>query len=128
MSMLERSAGRIRSGDALKVLGANRIGHGIQAARDPELMAYLKAHTIALDVCLTSNLMTGAWRPVSSNPFGLLHTRGVPLTLSTDDPGLFKTSLNPGIRLGGPPLRPFRSRSLLHQLAGDSLSLLAPFR
>ncbi len=80
--------------DALKVLGANRIGHGIQAARDPELMAYLKAHTIALDVCLTSNLMTGAWRPVSSNPFGLLHTRGVPLTLSTDDPGLFKTSLN----------------------------------
>ena len=80
--------------DALKILGANRIGHGIQAARDPKLMAYLKTHAIALDVCLTSNLMTGAWRPVSSNPFGLLHSRGVPLTLNTDDPGLFKTNLN----------------------------------
>lgn len=80
--------------DALKILGANRIGHGIQAARQPELMEYLKNHAIALDVCLTSNLKTGAWRPISSNPFGLLHARGVPLTLNTDDPGLFLTDLN----------------------------------
>ena len=79
--------------DAIKLLGANRIGHGIQAARDPVLMAYLKDHAIGLDICLTSNARTGAWGPISKNPFRLLYKRGVPVTLSTDDPGLFETTL-----------------------------------
>ncbi len=79
--------------DAIKILGANRIGHGIQAARDPVLMAYLKDHAIGLDICLTSNARTGAWGPISKNPFRLLYKRGVPVTLSTDDPGLFETTL-----------------------------------
>jgi adenosine deaminase len=79
--------------DALLVLGANRIGHGIQAARDSKLMDYLRQHAIGLDVCLTSNLMTGAWKPISDNPFGLLYQRGVPVSLNTDDPGLFQTTL-----------------------------------
>ena len=78
---------------AVQVLGADRIGHGIQAARDPELMDYLRDHAITLDVCLTSNLRTGAWAPISENPFALLYKRGVPVTLNTDDPGLFQTSL-----------------------------------
>ncbi len=80
--------------DAVKILGANRIGHGIQAARDPNLMAYLKEHAIGLDVCLTSNARTGAWAPISKNPFWLLFKRGVPVTLNTDDPGLFDTTLS----------------------------------
>jgi aminodeoxyfutalosine deaminase len=79
--------------DALTVLGANRIGHGIQAARDTRLMEYLREHAIALDVCLTSNLKTRAWAPISSHPFGLLWKRGVPVTLNTDDPGIFGTTL-----------------------------------
>ncbi|MDA2934023.1 adenosine deaminase [Acidobacteria bacterium AH-259-D05] len=80
--------------DALLILGARRIGHGIQAVRDPSLMDYLRQHAIGLDVCLTSNLKTGAWTPISDNPFGLLYQRGVPVSLNTDDPGLFQTSLN----------------------------------
>lgn len=80
--------------DALKILGAKRIGHGIQAVRDPDLMDYLRQHAIALDICLTSNAKTGAWTPISDNPFGLLYQRGVPVTLNTDDPGLFQVSLN----------------------------------
>ncbi len=48
---------------------------------------------VGLDVCLTSNLMTGAWTPISENPFGMLFQRGVPVSLNTDDPGLFQTSL-----------------------------------
>ena len=79
--------------DAIKILGANRIGHGIQAARDQVLMSYLKDHAIGLDICLTSNFRTGAWTPISKNPFWLLYKRGVPVTLSTDDPGLFDTTL-----------------------------------
>ncbi|HXK58345.1 MAG TPA: adenosine deaminase [Acidobacteriota bacterium] len=79
--------------DALTLLGANRIGHGIQAARDPRLMEYLRNHAIALDVCLTSNVKTGAWAPISNHPITLLRKRGVPVTLNTDDPGIFETSL-----------------------------------
>lgn len=85
--------------DALEILGANRIGHGIQAARDPRLMSYLKEHAVGLDVCLTSNQATGAWRPLQENPFWLLRRRGVPVTLNTDDPGLFQTDLNREYRL-----------------------------
>jgi adenosine deaminase len=85
--------------DAVQVLGADRIGHGIQAARDPKLIEYLKNHTIALDVCLTSNAKTKAWTPVAQNPFGLLFKRGVPVTLSTDDPGLFSTDLEEEYRI-----------------------------
>ena len=79
--------------DALKLLGANRIGHGIQAARDPRLMDYLKEHAIGLDVCLTSNVRTGAWKPLSQHPFPLLLKRGVPVSINTDDPALFDTDL-----------------------------------
>ena len=78
---------------ALKDLGANRIGHGVQAARDPRLIEYLREHAVGLDVCLTSNLRTRAWTPLSQHPFPLLYRRGVPVTLNTDDPGLFRTSL-----------------------------------
>jgi aminodeoxyfutalosine deaminase len=79
--------------DALQVLGANRIGHGIQAARDAKLMEYLREHAIGLDVCLTSNTKTRAWPLLSDHPFQLLFQRGVPVTLNTDDPGLFETTL-----------------------------------
>ena len=78
---------------ALKDLGANRIGHGVQAARDPRLIEYLREHAVGLDVCLTSNLKTRAWAPLSQHPFPLLYRRGVPVTLNTDDPGLFQTTL-----------------------------------
>ncbi len=79
--------------EAVKILGADRIGHGIQAARDQELMSHLKNHAIGLDICLTSNARTRVCAPVSTNPFRLLYKRGVPVTLNTDDPGLFDTKL-----------------------------------
>ncbi|MBI4444684.1 MAG: adenosine deaminase [Acidobacteria bacterium] len=78
---------------AIHVLGANRIGHGFQAARDAGLMEYLREHALGLDICLTSNIKTRAWGLLSSHPFQLLYRRGVPVTLNTDDPGLFETSL-----------------------------------
>ncbi|HSR50173.1 MAG TPA: adenosine deaminase [Acidobacteriota bacterium] len=80
--------------DAMRVLGANRIGHGIQAARDGRLIEYLRGHPVGLDVCLTSNQCTGSWAPVSNNPFGLLFKRGLAVSLNTDDPGLFQTTIS----------------------------------
>lgn len=79
--------------DSLEVLGADRIGHGIQAARDSRLMEYLREHTIGLDICLTSNARTRVWPVLSDHPVRLFLKRGVPVTLNTDDPGLFDTTL-----------------------------------
>lgn len=87
---------------AVQVLGAERIGHGIAAAQDPEVMELLSERRIPLEVCPTSNLRTGALGRISGNPrAGLpehpvadLYFAGVPVTLSTDDPAMFETNLN----------------------------------
>lgn len=79
--------------DALQILGANRIGHGIHAARDAELMDTLRERGIGLDICLTSNTRTRAWPMLKDHPISLFLRRGVPVSLNTDDPGLFGTTL-----------------------------------
>ncbi len=78
---------------ALRDLGAERIGHGIAAAQDQDLMAYLAGEGITLEVCPTSNLCTGAVADLERHPLRQLMDAGVPITLSTDDPGMFGTDL-----------------------------------
>ncbi|GAA2674893.1 MULTISPECIES: adenosine deaminase [Actinosynnema] len=79
---------------ALRELGAERIGHGTSAARDPELLRHLAERGIALEVCPTSNLRTGAVRSLDEHPLPALLAAGVPVALATDDPGMFHTDLN----------------------------------
>jgi aminodeoxyfutalosine deaminase len=79
---------------AVNDLGAERIGHGIGAAGDQALLAYLAEHRIALDVCLVSNLRTGAVPSLARHPLPALLAAGVRVNLSTDDPGMFATDLN----------------------------------
>jgi aminodeoxyfutalosine deaminase len=80
--------------ESIHELGAQRIGHGIAAARDPELMAYLVDTGISLEVCPTSNVCTRAVRDLASHPLPDLIRAGVTVTLNSDDPGMFSTSLN----------------------------------
>ena len=80
--------------DALRHLGAERIGHGIAAARDPELMAYLAEHGVPLEVCPTSNVRTRAVRSLAEHPLPELVRAGVPVTINSDDPPMFGTTLN----------------------------------
>lgn len=87
--------------EAIELLGAERIGHGIAAAHDPHLMELLAARSIPLEICPTSNLRTGALarqldRPdakIGDHPLPRLFRAGVPVNLSTDDPAMFETDL-----------------------------------
>lgn len=85
--------------EAIDILGADRIGHGIAAAKDPLLMKELARRGIALDICLTSNLMTGAVKSLAGHPWRKLAAAGVPLTLGSDDPGFFGAWLEDEIEL-----------------------------
>lgn len=78
---------------ALRDLGAERIGHGISAASDPELMAYLADNQVPLEVCPTSNVRTRAVPSLDEHPLPVLVAAGVPVTINSDDPPMFGTTL-----------------------------------
>jgi aminodeoxyfutalosine deaminase len=79
---------------ALRELHAERIGHGTSAAQDPRLLDYLAANGITVEVCPTSNIRTRAVPAIEDHPLPALVAAGVPVSLATDDPGMFHTSLN----------------------------------
>jgi adenosine deaminase len=80
--------------DSINHLGAERIGHGIAAAQDPALMAYLAEHDITLEVCPTSNVRTRSVPSLAEHPLPQLVAAGVPVTINSDDPPMFGTTLN----------------------------------
>ncbi|UED86903.1 adenosine deaminase family protein [Streptomyces profundus] len=79
--------------DALTSLRAERIGHGISSAHDPELLAHLARERIPLEVCPTSNVATGAVSSLAEHPLPRLVEAGVPVTINSDDPPMFGTDL-----------------------------------
>ena len=75
-------------------LGAERIGHGLTAGRDPELIEELATRQIPVEICLTSNLRTSCCISVSDHPVRRYFDQGLMITLNSDDPAMFRTSLN----------------------------------
>ncbi len=75
-------------------IGAERIGHGLSAANDPELMEVMAQKQVPLEMCITSNLRTGACKELQEHPVRKFFDEGLMITLSTDDPAMFQTSLN----------------------------------
>lgn len=80
--------------DAVRLLGAERIGHGCSAATDPDLLQHLADEQITLEVCPTSNIATGAVDRMAAHPLAAFVEAGIPVTLNSDDPPMFATSLN----------------------------------
>jgi adenosine deaminase/aminodeoxyfutalosine deaminase len=80
--------------DSLNHLGAERIGHGIAAARDPRLLDHLREQAIPLEVCPTSNVCTRSVPSLAEHPLPQLVAAGVPVTINSDDPPMFATTLN----------------------------------
>lgn len=91
-------AASVRS--AIDDLGAERIGHGVRAIEDPELVRVIADEGIFLEVCPTSNLLLGVVDDLDAHPFRALADSGVRLNLNTDDPGWFATDLTAELAIG----------------------------
>jgi adenosine deaminase len=79
--------------DAIDLLGADRIDHGVRAIEDPALVAELAERGIALGVAPGSNLALGVYPSIDAHPIERLRRAGVKVSVNTDDPALFATSL-----------------------------------
>jgi aminodeoxyfutalosine deaminase len=80
--------------EALRLLGAERIGHGTSAALDPQLLDHLARSGVPLEVCPSSNVATKAVASLDEHPIRTFREAGVMVTVNSDDPSMFGTSLN----------------------------------
>jgi adenosine deaminase len=79
--------------DAIELLGAERVGHGIRALDDPAVVELLAARGVALEICPTSNRLTGSALPNNPHPYIHFDRYGCIVTIDCDDPTIFKTSI-----------------------------------
>jgi adenosine deaminase len=79
--------------DAIELLGADRIDHGVRAIEDPSLVALLADRAIPLGICPSSNLILKVYPSLDDHPVEALRRAGVRVSLNTDDPSLLGTSL-----------------------------------
>jgi aminodeoxyfutalosine deaminase len=74
-------------------IGAERIGHGLAIAQDPDLAEVLAEKQIPVEICLSSNLRTRVCAALNEHPVKKFFDQGLMLILNTDDPAMFQTSL-----------------------------------
>ena len=84
---------------ALDALGADRIGHGVRCIEDAALLEEIVARGIHLEVSITSNVLLGVVPDVAGHQFPLLRDAGVSVSINTDDPAYFDTTLNDEIAI-----------------------------
>ncbi len=78
---------------AIEILGAERVGHGVRALEDPQVVELLSTSGIPLEICPTSNFLTGAASRDRPHPFVALDRAGCTIVIDADDPALFRTSI-----------------------------------
>lgn len=92
-------AGPVSVWGAIRSLGAERIAHGVRVIEDPALVRYLAECHIPLEVCPTSNICLGVYPDLATHPLRRLHEAEVAVTINSDDPPLFNTTLNDEVAL-----------------------------
>ncbi len=90
-SDIPQAAENIKS--SIEYLGAERIGHGVQIYQSPKLMDFVKQKSIPMELCVTSNWLTQAVPDLLAHPIRKLFDAGVPVTINSDDPGVFGIDL-----------------------------------
>lgn len=78
---------------AIRVANPARIGHGVRSIEDPELVAFLRDHQIPLEICPTSNIALKGYPTLADHPIQRLIDAGVIVTVNSDDPPMFSTTL-----------------------------------
>ena len=79
--------------DSIDILGAERIGHGVQIIHRPDIMNYVKEKGILLEVCPWSNHLTQAFAGHAAHPVRALFDNGISIAICSDDPGVFASTL-----------------------------------
>lgn len=80
--------------DSIEILGAERIGHGVQCIHFPEVIQLIKQKNIHLEVCPYSNYLTQSFKSYTDHPLRKLYDQGVSLSICADDPGMFDSLLS----------------------------------
>ncbi len=101
--------------EAIEMLGAERIDHGVRSIEDPSVVAELVERGVPLDICPTSNVVLGVVPSLSAHPVERLRRAGVRVSLNTDDPVLY------GIDLAGE----YEEVAATFRLGADALSEMA---
>ena len=102
--------------EAIELLGADRIGHGVRAMEDLSVMDLVIKHNTTLEMCPTSNLQTGVIPGLGQHPLWAFQQVGIRVTINTDDPSISSTTLTDeymvALRGIGIPLRALRQMLL----------------
>ncbi len=96
------AAGPASIWQAIRELGAERIGHAVTAGRDPALLDYMAAHGIGIEANLTSNVQTSTVPDYASHPLRSWLERGLLATINSDDPGISAIDLPYEYRVAAP--------------------------
>ncbi len=96
--------------ETVRLLQPYRLQHGVRAIEDPALVAHLRDHRIAVDLCPTSNVRLGVYPAYASHPLRRLWDAGLLVTVNSDDPPLFGTDSERRVRSARRPLRLHRRR------------------
>jgi adenosine deaminase len=88
--------------DAIQLLGAERIGHGVRALEDPKLAEYLAEHRVPIEANLTSNVHTSTVADLDSHPLRDMLASGLVCSINTDDPGISAIDLRHEYEVAAP--------------------------
>ena len=103
--------------ESVEILGARRIGHGVQVIHDLSTIDFLKINNICLEICPLSNLLTGAFSSPENHPLRKLFDAGLRVCINSDDPGIFHSSL----------LDDYRMAREAHQFSDEELRKMNQF-